>query len=108
MTWLRRTVAYALWLGCGLIALLLAAGALVVALQLTREHLAVDLVLRSADAVDLGVFSREDGIAQFRGRGADVKNAVANWGLAALVWLAAGQILERVIRPAEGSERRDQ
>ncbi len=95
----RTTVAYVLWLGCALAAVVLAAGALLVALQISRDFVAADLLLRAGDAVDLGVFAREDGVAQFWGRGADVKNALSNWGLAAVVWLLAGQILIRVIRP---------
>ena len=27
------------------------------------------------------------------------KNACVNWGLAAVVWLIAGKIVERVVRP---------
>jgi hypothetical protein len=56
-------------------------------------------VLDAADAVDLAVFSREDGIKQFRGQGADVKNALFNWGLGAIAWLVVGRMLDRLVRP---------
>ena len=41
-------------------------------------------VLDGADALDLGVFSREDGIKEFEGSNADTKNALFNWGLGAI------------------------
>ena len=53
----------------------------------------------AADFVDLGVFSREDGIKQFRGQGAEVKNALFNWGLGAIAWLVVGRILDRIVKP---------
>ena len=56
-------------------------------------------MLRAADAVDLGVFSREDGIKQFKGQGAEVKNALVNWGLGAVAWLVIGRLLDRIIKP---------
>ena len=45
----------------------------------------MQFVLDGADAVDLGVFSREDGIKQFTGSNAETKNALFNWGLGAIV-----------------------
>ena len=59
-------------------------------------------IIDTADKLDLGVFSRgKDGVAHFSGHthAAETKNALVNWGLAAVVWLVGGRILERVIRP---------
>ena len=98
-TKIRATLAQLVWLACALAALVLAAGALLIALEANRSNDAVDLILRAANVVDLDVFSRSDGIKQFRGEGAEVKNALVNWGLASIVWLVAGRILYRVIRP---------
>ena len=42
-------------------------------------------MLDGADAVDLGVFSRDDGIKEFTGSNAETKNALFNWGLGAIV-----------------------
>lgn len=95
----RTLLANLIWLGCAGCALLLAAGALLIALKANRDNEVVDFVLRAADAVDLGVFSRQDGIKQFRGEGADTKNALFNWGLAAIAWLVVGRILDRIVRP---------
>jgi hypothetical protein len=98
-TKIRATLAQLIWLVCALCALVLAVGALLVALDANRSNALVDAVLEAADYVDLGVFSRSDGIKQFRGEGADVKNALFNWGLGAIAWLVAGRILERIVKP---------
>lgn len=98
-TKIRAKVAQLLWLVCALAALLLAVGALLVALDANQKNDLVAFILRAADFVDLGVFSREDGIKQFRGPGADVKNALFNWGLGAIAWLVVGRILERIVKP---------
>ena len=95
----RTRVAHLVWLVCALLALLLAVGALMVALDANQKNDLVDFVLRSADRVDMGVFSREDGIKRFRGSGADVKNALVNWGLGAVAWLVIGRLLDRIIKP---------
>ena len=98
-TKIRAKMAQLLWLVCALAALLLAVGALLVALDANQKNDLVDFVLRAADFVDLGVFSREDGIKRFRGQGADVKNALFNWGLGAIAWLVVGRILDRIVKP---------
>lgn len=95
----RATLAQIVWLACALCALLLAVGALLVALDANRSNALVDFVLKAADHVDLGVFSRSDGIKEFSGQGANVKNALFNWGLGAIAWLVAGRIVDRVIKP---------
>ncbi|UFN44366.1 hypothetical protein [Nocardioides okcheonensis] len=99
MTKLRSGLAQLIWLVAALCALVLAVGALLVALDANRSNELVHFVLRAADTVDLGVFSRVDGIKQFRGEGADVKNALFNWGLGAIAWLVAGRILDRIVKP---------
>ena len=99
MASIRTRVAHLVWLVCALFALVLAAGALMIALDANQENDLVAFVLRAADAVDMGVFSREDGIKQFRGQGAEVKNALVNWGLGAVAWLVIGRLLERIIKP---------
>ena len=98
-TWIRSTLAQLIWAGTALCALVLAVGALLVALEANAQNALVDFVLRAADAVDLGVFSRVDGIKHFGGPGGEVKNALFNWGLGAVAWLVVGRVLDRVIRP---------
>jgi uncharacterized membrane protein len=96
---IRARLAQLVWLVAALCALLLAVGALLIALDANKSNDLVDFVLRAADYVDLGVFSRQDGIKQFRGQGAEVKNALFNWGLGAIAWLVVGRILDRIIKP---------
>jgi hypothetical protein len=96
---IRARLAQAVWLVAVLCALLLAVGALLIALDANKSNDLVDFVLRAADVVDLEVFSRQDGIKDFRGQGAEVKNALFNWGLGAVAWLIVGRILDRIIKP---------
>ena len=98
-TKIRARLAQLIWLVCALAALVLAVGALLIALDANRSNALVDFVLRTADVLDLGVFSRKDGIKQFRGQGAEVKNALFNWGLGAIAWLVVGRVLDRIIKP---------
>lgn len=99
MAKVRSLLAQGVWLVCVVCAVFLALGALLIALEANTDNALVDFVLRAADAVDLGVFSREDGIKQFRGVGAEVKNALVNWGLGAVAWLVFGRVLDRIVRP---------
>jgi hypothetical protein len=98
-TKIRATLAQLLWLACALAALVLALGALLIALDANRDNALVGWILDAADFVDLGVFSRVDGIKQFRGDGAGIKNALFNWGLGAIAWLVVGRLLDRIIKP---------
>ena len=98
-TKIRATLAQLVWLACALAALVLAAGALLIALDANRTNSLVDFVLRAADFIDLDVFSRKDGIKQFEGDGAQVKNALFNWGLGAIAYLVVGRLLDRIIKP---------
>ena len=97
----RRRVAQAGWAVCAVAALFLAAGALCIALKANPDNALVRFIIDTADRLDFGVFSRENGVAHFSGKthAAETKNALVNWGLAAIVWLVGGRILERLIRP---------
>ena len=93
----RVRIAQAVWAVAALLALVLAIGALLVAIDQTNESNGlVSFILDLADAVDLGVFDRRDGVMSFDTAAA---NALVNWGLAAVVWLLIGRLLERLIRP---------
>ena len=95
----RIRVAQVLWLLFVLCALFLAVGALLVALEANEGNPLVDFVLDSADAVDLGIFSRDNGIKEFAGDDAATKNALFNWGIGAVAYLVVGRIVDRVVRP---------
>jgi hypothetical protein len=95
----RAALAQVVWLLAVACALVLAVGALLVALDANPDNALVRFVLDLADAVDLDVFSRgRDGIFTFRG-GDPAKGALANWGLGAVAYLVVGRVLERLIRP---------
>ena len=96
---LRTVAAQVVWLLFLLAALFLAVGALLIALDANEDNALVKFVLDVADTVDLGVFSRDNGIMTFEGSNEDTKNALVNWGLGAIAWLAVGRVLERIIRP---------
>jgi hypothetical protein len=95
----RNKVASLVWLVAVLCALFLAVGALLIALKANPDNAVVSLVVSVADWLD-GPFSRENGIFTFADN-ADgrVKSALTNWGIAAVVYLVVGKILDRVIRP---------
>jgi len=99
VTRVRAIVAQVIWLICLLAAIVLAVGALLVVLKANADNSLVKAVLNLADRVDLGVFDRRNGIKQFHGHDALIKNALFNWGIGAVVWLVAGRLLERIIRP---------
>jgi hypothetical protein len=95
----RTRVAQVVWLVFVVAALFLAIGALCIALDFNRDNALVAFVLDGAAFFDLDIFSRNDGIKQFSGEDADTKNALLNWGIAAVAYLVVGRILERIIRP---------
>jgi hypothetical protein len=98
----RQWVARGAWLLCALFALVLAVGALLIALHgagSNPENSLYKFVVQSADKLDLGAFSRDNGLFSFKGDDALTKNALTNWGIAAVIWLVIGRLLDRVIRP---------
>jgi uncharacterized alpha-E superfamily protein len=97
----RTKISQAVWIVCALAALALAAGALCIALKANADNGLVKFCIDTADKLDLGAFSRVDGVAHWKGHthSALTKNAVVNWGLAAVIWLVIGKVVERVVRP---------
>jgi hypothetical protein len=98
----RTLLAQAIWIVCVLAALVLAIAVLCIALKANQSNGLVKFFVDTADKLDFGVFSRgKDGVAHFKGHthAAETKNALINWGLAALVWLVGGRIVERLVRP---------
>lgn len=97
---IRNRIAQVVWFVCVAAALLLAVGALCIALKANQDNGLVEFVLDWADRVDLGVFSRVNGVWEADpGKNEAIKNALVNWGLGAIVWLVLGRIADRVIRP---------
>lgn len=98
-TKVRVVLARIVWAVSAIFALFLAIGALCIALDANRDNGLVNFVLKAANVVDLGVFSRENGIKDFEGDNAETKNALFNWGLGSIAWLVVGRIVDRVVRP---------
>ena len=96
---IRTLVGQLVWVAAVVCALLLAVGALLVALDANPENALVKLVLDAADVLDLEVFSRTNGVFTFDGADAATKNALVNWGMAAVAYLVVGRVLERIVRP---------
>ncbi|MGH3445176.1 MAG: hypothetical protein ACRDPB_07360 [Nocardioidaceae bacterium] len=94
----RSQIASLIWLVAVICALFLAIGALLIALKANQDNSVVSFVLHVADILD-GPFSRKNGIFTFHGNDQAVKNALVNWGIAAVVYLVVGKVLDRVIRP---------
>ena len=82
------------------LSVVLALGAFLVAAHdnVSQTNVVVKFVLNVADAID-GPFSRDNGIFSFHGTNAATKDAVVNWGIAALVYLAIGRYLQRLLAP---------
>ena len=95
----RTRVAQVVWLFFVIAAVFLAVGALCVALDFNPKNPLVEFFISGANFFDLDIFSRRDGIKTFNGSNADVKNALFNWGIGAIVWLIVGRIVVRVIQP---------
>lgn len=85
-----------------LAAMLLAVGALLIALRqnINETNAIVKFIIDLDDNID-GPFSRMEGIFTFTGKSAVTKEALVNWGIAALVYLLIGQLLDRVVRPSK-------
>jgi hypothetical protein len=95
----RARIASLIWLLAVICALFLAVGALLVALKANQDNSIVQVVLKGAEKLD-GPFSRSNGIFTFKGHDAATKAALVNWGIAAVIYLVIGRILDRLIRPS--------
>ena len=84
----------------GVLATILALGAVLVVLRnnINEQNSIVELITNVADAIS-GPFSRDDGIFSFTGKNAEAKNALLNWGIAAIVYLLVGRLLANAIAP---------
>ena len=95
----RSKIATVVWLLAVVCALFLAVGALLIALKANPENPVVEFIRNGAEWLE-GPFSLENGIFTFPDTAeGEVKSALTNWGIAAVVYLVIGKILDRVIRP---------
>jgi hypothetical protein len=89
----RSRVAALVWLAAVVCALILAIGALVVALKMNQHNAIVSFFTDAAHKLDFGEFKK------FHGHDAATKSALVNWGIAAVIYLVIGKVLDRLIRP---------
>ena len=66
--------------------------------NINADNSIVKFIIDTADAIS-GPFSRDDGIFYFTGKNAESKNALLNWGIAAIVYLLIGRVLANLIAP---------
>lgn len=95
----RSYLSRAVWVVCLTLALILAAAAFSFALDANDENELVQLVRDLANTFDLGFFDLDEPVKKFENPNADVKTALFNYGIAAVVYLIVGRFLERIIRP---------
>ena len=91
----RERVAALVWIVAVVFAVILAAGALLIALEANPSNDLVEQVKEWASDLD-GPFSD---LFTFDGDNAIKKAALVNWGLAAVAWLVGGRIVSAIIRP---------
>lgn len=101
----RNLVARVAWLLCAFFAAVLALAALLGALEANFSNGLVKFILETADKVDLGAFDLRDPIKTFSGDPIDggagdvnVKTLLFNYGIAAVVWLGIGSVVNRLVR----------
>jgi len=95
----RGVVARVVWVVCLTLALVLAAAAFSFALDANDENELVQLIRDLANAFDLGFFDLDNPVKEFEDPNSDVKNALFNYGICAVIYLIVGRFLERIIRP---------
>jgi len=97
---IRDTMAKILRVVFLVFSVVLALGAFLVAAKdnVSQTNDLVKFVLNFAEAID-GPFSRTNGIFDFHGKNGATKDAVVNWGIAAIVYLAIGRYLQRLLAP---------
>lgn len=88
----RSTVASTVWLVAVVCALCLAVAALLRALEMNERNDIVSFVTAAAEFLDFGSFKK------FRGADAAIKETLTDWGIAAVIYLMLGKLLDRVIR----------
>jgi hypothetical protein len=96
---IRSRIASVVWIVAVLFAVILALAAVLIALDSANEQNAVVEWLTNTAGVLAGPAGDETGGIFDFGRNEEAKNALANWGVAALFYLVLGRLLDRVIRP---------
>jgi hypothetical protein len=97
---IRSRIASVVWLVAVLFAAVLALAAILVALDpVDKQNSVVEWLTGAADVLAGPAGNESGGIFTFESANAQAKNALANWGIAAVFYLVVGRVLERIIRP---------
>jgi hypothetical protein len=96
---IRSRIASVVWIIAVVFAVILALAAVLVALDPANEQNAVVEWLTNTASVLAGPAGDQNGGIFDFGRNEEAKNALANWGIAALFYLIVGRVLDRIIRP---------
>ncbi|CUR56088.1 conserved exported hypothetical protein [metagenome] len=102
MSSLRVRMSQLVWLLGLLCALVLAAGALIVAVtgaDAQHQNWLVRFVLSAADHLDFGALSDRKALIDLSGADESTKETMANWGVAAVIWVVLGWGLSIFLRP---------
>jgi hypothetical protein len=96
---IRTNVGRGVWGVFLVFGLVMAAAALLKALEANADNSLVSFVFDFAKALDLGVFDLDNPIREFKGDNNKIKEALLTYGLGGVTYLIIGRILERVIQP---------
>lgn len=95
----RSRIASVVWIIAVICAVILALAAILTALdQANEQNVVVQWLGDAADAL-AGPLAGPQGSPGVFDFSTDARDALANWGLAALVYLIVGRVLDRIIRP---------
>jgi hypothetical protein len=95
----RNRIASVIWIVAVVCAVILALAALLTALdQANQQNPVVQWLTDTAEVLAGPIGGQNGGIFDF-GRSEEAKNALANWGVAALAYLVIGRVVDRIIRP---------
>ena len=98
LDWIREKLASLVWLVAVLASLVLADGALCVALKMNLDNGIISALLDAAHKLDFNEVKKFKG-SDVPESSAAIKWALVNWGIAAVIWLIVGKILDKLIRP---------
>ena len=95
----RNVLATVIWLVAVVAAATLAIGALLIVLDFNRQNGVVEFITDAADNLNFLGTLKEFQEGGKKG-GVDVtKTVLVNWGICAVVWIVAGKVIERLVRP---------
>jgi len=96
---IRTIVSRVVWLLFVTCALVLAVSALLITVDANDGNPLVKLFYDIADAVDLTFFDLSNPIKEFDGKNADMRIALFNYGIGAILYLIVGRVVEKLIHP---------